>query len=53
MDICSKIPYYSMDEKKREVIWNDGLHLGKEGYKLMGSLIAARLIEILSDGERY
>lgn len=37
-----------MDEKMRSRVWDDGLHLTEEGYKMMGDAIAARLLEILS-----
>ena len=36
-----------MDEATREKLWDDGLHLTKEGYDMMGDLIAGRLFEIL------
>lgn len=48
LDLCSAVPYFAMDEKRREDIWDDGLHLTEEGYKLMGEVVAARLVEILS-----
>lgn len=38
-----------MDEKTRDEIWDDGLHLTKNGYKRMGDAVAARMIELLSD----
>lgn len=47
-DLCSAVPYFALDEKRREDTWGDGLHLTKEGYRLMGEAIAARLVEILS-----
>lgn len=31
----------------RDKIWDDGLHLTKDGYKLMGDAIASRMIELL------
>lgn len=49
LDMSAAVPYFSMDEAKRKVIWDDGLHLTKDGYKMMGEATAARLIEIISN----
>ena len=50
MDLCSAIPYFSMDEKRRKEIWlYDGLHLTEKGYKVMGEKIAERLVGILKN----
>lgn len=50
LDICSAIPYFSMDEKQRREIWlSDALHLTAKGYKLMGEIVADRLVGILKD----
>lgn len=50
MDICSAIPYFSMDEKLRKEIWlADGLHLTQKGYKMMGEKIAEKLVGILKE----
>lgn len=46
-DLYRNIPYASLDEATREKLWDDGLHLTKEGYDMMGDLIAGRLFEIL------
>lgn len=51
MDLCSAVPYFSMDEAKQELIWDDGLHLTKEGYEMMGNAIAAHLIELLNSSD--
>ena len=47
MDLCHAIPYFSMEKAKRDTIWDDGLHLTREGYEMMGDAIAAHLIELL------
>ena len=47
MDLCRAVPYFSMEESKRDTIWDDGLHLTKGGYEMMGNAIAAHLIELL------
>jgi lysophospholipase L1-like esterase len=52
MDLCAAVPYFSMDERLREKIWDDGLHLTKAGYKMMGDAIGARMTELLSAGVR-
>lgn len=38
-----------MDKDTRDNIWDDGLHLTKEGYEMMGDAIASRMIEFLKD----
>lgn len=49
MDLCSAVPYFDMDKDTRDNIWDDGLHLTKEGYEMMGDAIASRMIEFLKD----
>ena len=46
-DLWKAIQYNTLDAETREKLWDDGLHLTGEGYKLMGDVIAARLFEIL------
>lgn len=46
-DLYSAIPYATLDETTREQLWDDGLHLTGQGYKVMGAAIAIRLFEIL------
>lgn len=48
-DIAKAIPWSTMDDEKRKRIWDDGVHLKKEGYELMGDAIADRLIEIIKE----
>lgn len=48
MDLCAAVPYFSMDKKLRREIWDDGLHLTKAGYKMMGEAIGARMADLLS-----
>ena len=48
-DLYSKIPYATLDQAERERLWDDGLHLTGEGYKMMGDVIAIRLYEIMQD----
>ena len=36
MDLCAAVPYFSMDKMLRKEIWDDGVHLTKAGYKMMG-----------------
>ncbi|MCJ1293875.1 hypothetical protein MMC34_005432 [Xylographa carneopallida] len=47
MDLCHAVPYFGMEERKREAVWDDGLHLKAEGYKMMGDAIGAHLAELL------
>lgn len=46
-DLYSAIRYTGIDEDSREKIWDDGLHLTSEGYKVMGDVIAVRVFELL------
>lgn len=48
-DLYSAIPYATLDEDTREKLWDDGLHLTGQGYKVMGDVIAVRLFEILQN----
>lgn len=48
-DLYSKIPYATLDEAERDRLWDDGLHLTREGYKMMGNVIGVRLFEILQE----
>jgi len=47
MDLCHAVPYFALEEAKRDKIWDDGLHLTEEGYKMMGDAIAAHMIKML------
>ncbi|MCJ1433759.1 hypothetical protein MMC27_003124 [Xylographa pallens] len=47
MDLCHAVPYFAMEEQKRDTIWDDGLHLKAEGYKMMGHAIGAHLVDLL------
>ena len=47
MDLCQAVPYFALEEAKRDNIWDDGLHLTEEGYKMMGEAIAAHMVELL------
>ena len=48
MDLCTAVPYFSMDDAKQELVWDDGLHLTEDGYEMMGNAIGAHLIELLN-----
>jgi lysophospholipase L1-like esterase len=50
-DLYSIIPYANADEDTREKLWDDGLHLTIEGYKLMGDAIAVGLFDILQGSQ--
>ena len=41
-DLYSQIPYASLDEATREELWDDGLHLTREGCHMMDNVIAER-----------
>ncbi|EPE36622.1 SGNH hydrolase [Glarea lozoyensis ATCC 20868] len=48
LDLCSLIPFQSLPEKRRNELWDDGVHFTHEGYDLMGNLIGERLVEIIT-----
>ena len=48
MDLCAAVPYFSMDKMLRKEIWDDGVHLTKAGYKMMGQAIGARMADLIS-----
>ena len=47
-DLHAKIPYHALPEAERNQIWDDGLHFTPMGYERVGTLVAERLVEILS-----
>lgn len=47
MDLCSAVPWFSMKGSIRDLMWDDGLHLTRDGYEMMGDAIAAKLVELL------
>ena len=51
LDLKSKIPYFSMPEEERRAIWDDGTHFTPRGYDLMGTIIAARVVELVKERE--
>ncbi|GAQ03721.1 hypothetical protein ALT_1042 [Aspergillus lentulus] len=48
-DLHGKVPYHSATEEFRKKIWDDGLHLTAEGYKLVGEVVGEHLIALLKD----
>ncbi|RLL93258.1 hypothetical protein CFD26_102360 [Aspergillus turcosus] len=48
-DLHGKLPYHNATEEFREKIWDDGLHLTAEGYKLVGDVVGEHLIALLKD----
>lgn len=52
MDLCVAVPYFSMEKDLRKVIWDDGLHLTRAGYQMMGEAIGARIAELHSNEEK-
>ncbi|KAI0007039.1 SGNH hydrolase-type esterase domain-containing protein [Xylariaceae sp. FL0662B] len=48
-DLCEAIPYHAMDVIERSRYWDkDGVHLSREGYDLMGEMVADELIRIMT-----
>ncbi|KAL8715568.1 MAG: hypothetical protein Q9220_000904 [cf. Caloplaca sp. 1 TL-2023] len=52
MDMCEAVPFFDMDEETRKRIWDDGLHLKKGGYEMMGNAIAAKLLQLLDTARK-
>jgi lysophospholipase L1-like esterase len=48
-DLHGKVPYHNATEEFRKKIWDDGLHLTAEGYKLVGEVVGGHLIALLKD----
>ncbi|GFF51370.1 hypothetical protein IFM46972_09281 [Aspergillus udagawae] len=48
-DLHGKLPYRNAAEDFREEIWDDGLHLTAEGYKLVGEVVGEHLTALLKD----
>ncbi|KAM0332289.1 hypothetical protein ACHAQA_002565 [Verticillium albo-atrum] len=46
-DLFSAIPFHSLSKQKRELYWDDGVHLTPAGYEWMGGHIADALIKIM------
>lgn len=46
-DLYNAIRYTGIDKDLRKKLWDDGLHLTSEGYKVMGDVIAVRMFELL------
>jgi len=44
MDLAKAVPYHELSEERKDEIWDDGLHLTKEGYELMGRRIGEFLV---------
>jgi lysophospholipase L1-like esterase len=49
LDLHGNVPYHNATEEFRKRIWDDGLHLTTEGYKLMGEVVGLHLIALLKD----
>ncbi len=49
LDLKTKLPYFSMPERERKEIWDDGTHFTAKGYDMMGNIIADRIIELVSE----
>ncbi|KAF4161812.1 hypothetical protein CNMCM6936_002965 [Aspergillus lentulus] len=48
-DLHGIVPYHNATEEFRKKIWDDGLHLTAEGYKLVGEVVGEHLIALLKD----
>ncbi|KAI4090453.1 MAG: hypothetical protein LQ344_004759 [Seirophora lacunosa] len=41
------VPFFTMNDTRRAMMWDDGLHLTMDGYEMMGNAIAVKLLELL------
>lgn len=48
LDLCAAVPYFTMNQTMRKMIWDDGLHLTMDGYKMMGDVIATKLLGLVN-----
>ncbi|KAL9006314.1 MAG: hypothetical protein Q9188_000913 [Gyalolechia gomerana] len=48
LDLCAAVPYFTMNETMRKMIWDDGLHLTMDGYKMMEDVIATKLLGLVN-----
>ncbi|RHZ43193.1 SGNH/GDSL hydrolase family protein [Aspergillus thermomutatus] len=48
-DLHGALPYHNATEEFKEKIWDDGLHLTAEGYRLVGDVVGEHLIALLKD----
>lgn len=46
-DVATAIPYKTMSAGDRKLFWSDDTHFTQEGYRLMGDVIADRLIDLI------
>ncbi|KAM0276108.1 hypothetical protein ACHAQH_007081 [Verticillium albo-atrum] len=46
-DLASAIPYHTLPRPKRDLYWDDGVHLTPSGYEWMGGHVADALIKIM------
>ncbi|RDW84422.1 hypothetical protein BP6252_02012 [Coleophoma cylindrospora] len=46
-DLFHAIPWASMDDEQRALIWDDGVHFTPQGYDLLGSMLADRIVELV------
>lgn len=50
-DVATAIPYKTMSESDRKLFWSDDTHFTQEGYRLMGDVIADRLIDLIQGND--
>jgi hypothetical protein len=43
------IPFHSLAKEDQVHLWNDDVHPSKDGYNLMGDVIATELLKVLAD----
>lgn len=48
LDLCAAVPYFSMNDTMKEMMWDDGLHLTRDGYEMMGDAIATKLLQLVN-----
>jgi lysophospholipase L1-like esterase len=52
-DLHSAFPYWNLTDEQRNELWDDGVHPNNIGYDVIGSLLADRLKDLISESERF
>lgn len=51
MDIFPKVPYHTLSEEDQVKYWDDGLHMSRAGYDLLGNHVADALLKLIAKDE--
>ncbi|KAF8847292.1 SGNH hydrolase [Acephala macrosclerotiorum] len=51
-DLHAQMPYHDITEEERRGRWDDNLHFTPKGYEMIGEMVGARLVGILSEEKK-